>query len=217
MPNSEDITVWFEAEKLRALREALAQTGSNVEQELTKALEALYERSVPLRQRTEIACKLAEERRCIQEEQEKQAAEKYRVSVVCVIDSGAEHCWKLERHWNVLSIAALLRKAIRQSGKQIASDFEQLLGEKEAITPDEASQFATARFQGDVHVSGVFFVDFGEQVFTFIEPGEHPYQYHIQDISTAIFRASRKQYISEGEKMSRFWNALENKRIERRS
>ena len=217
MPNSEDITIWFEAEKLRALKKALEQTGSDVKQELTKTLEALYERSVPLHQRTAIACKIAEENKRAQEEEAIQAAEKYRMSIVCVNDDGLKHCWKLERECNFLSIAVLLRKAIRQSGKQTASDFEQLLGEKETVTPDEANQFAAARFQGDVHVSGVFFVDFAGQVFTFIEPGEQPYQYRIQDISTAIFQANRKQDISEKEKIGRFWRALENKRIERRS
>lgn len=211
--NSEDITIWFEVDKLRALKEALKQTDSDVEQELTKALEALYERSVHLHQRTAIACKIAEEKKRAREEEAKQAAKDYRVSIVHINGGGLEHCWKLEHSCSVLSIAELIRYAIRRSNKQITSDFEQLLGEKETITLDEVNQFAAARFQGDIHVSGVFFVDFVKQIFTLIEPGEQPYQYRIKDISTAIFQANRKHYSPESERISRFWKSLENKRI----
>lgn len=214
MLNSVDIIVWFQAEKLEALKRALEQTGSNVEQELEKSLDALYEQNVPLNQRTAIASKIAaEEKRC-QEELARQVAEQYRVSIVCVNDGGVEHCWKLERSLDVLAVATHLRRAMRQSDKQIAGCFEQRLGEKESITPDEVIQFTAARSQGDIHVSGVFSADFEEQVFTLVEPKEQPRQYRMKDISTAIFHASRKQGISNIEKTRRFWKALENKQVE---
>lgn len=213
MLNSVDITVWFQAEKLEALNRALEQTGSNVERELEKSLDALYEQNVPLSQRVAIDSKIAEEEKRDQEERDRQAAGKYRVSIVRVTDNGIEHCWKLERSWNILVIAAQLREAIRQSNKQTANYFEQRLGEKKAITLDEVNQFTAARFQGDVHISGVFWVNFEKQLFTFAEPGGHLYQYHMRDISTAIFQANRKQYSSESERMNRFWKALENKQL----
>ena len=176
MLNSVDITVWFQSEKLEALRQALDQTGSDVEQELEKFLEAFYEQNVPLNQRNAIDSKIAEEEKCYREECDRQAAEKYRVSIVRVTDNEIEHCWKLERSLNILLIAAQLREAIRQSNKQAANYFEQRLGEKKAITLDEVDQFTSARFQGDVHVSGVFSLDFEKQTFTFAEPGGHMYQ-----------------------------------------
>lgn len=211
MPNFTETLIWFQEDKLRALEKALEQSSATVEQMLYQELEALYERCVPEDQRCAIADKLAEEDRQNDLEEARKAIEAYRVSAVQIVCDGACRFWKLARAWDILSAAAILRKALRQTEHDPRDLFERELGEKEVISLSEFIRLGDSRFQGALQVTGVYCVDFDHLRFSFLQPAESWKTCDVKDISTAIYQAERKSGISKDEKLGRFMASLEER------
>lgn len=211
MVNCLGITLWYPEDKFNALSTALEPAGSSVEEELNRALEECYERLVPSEQRAEIAEKLAQEEQHEAEERARREAEAYRVSALKLLDSWSCEYKKLIRAWDILDLAAFAREAIRKAATSPGDYFYSKLREVECLSEDGFSELSRARFQDDLHVNGVFMVDFSARRFSFIVPGECWRNYDLKDISTAIFQADRKSGLSHQERLTRFFDALADK------
>lgn len=211
MTNYVEIPLWYPERKLNALSNVLEQTGSGVEQELMTALETLYEKVVPLKQRTDIAETLAQEEQLDAEERARRAAEAYRVSAVWLLCEGVYDYWKLTQAWDILDMAAFVRETIRQSKQSPRAFFEAKLEEKENLSEYDFEKLVASKVQNDFHVNGVFVMDFNAMKFAFVEPGMGWKIYHAKDISTASFKANQKDCISQPAKLRRFFAALEGK------
>lgn len=211
MSNYIEITLWCQEDKLRALSAALEPSGSSVVKEMEAALEDLYKRTLPAAQRTAIAEKLALEEREEAQERARRAAEAYRVSALWMEDGKTCGYWKLTRAWDVLCLARFLRAALRQSARPCADFFQEKLGEMECITQYEFEVLQNARDHNDIHINGVFSVDFSKHHFGFWLPGEGWRVYPFQDVSSAAFKASRKSSATQAECLERFFGALEGR------
>lgn len=211
MSNYIEITLWCQEDKLRALTAALEPSGSSVVKEMEAALANLYERTLPAAQRTAIAEKLAQEEHEEAQERARRAAETYRVSAVWMNLGKADGYWKLAGAWDVLELARFLRAALRQSARPCADFFQSKLVPLECISRHEFDALQDAHYRSDVHVKGVFSVDFPKQHFGFAIPGQGWRVYPFQDISTAAFKASRKSTATQAERLERFFRALEGK------
>lgn len=119
--------------------------------------------------------------------------------------------WKLTGAWDVLSLARFLRAAIRQSARPCADVFQEKLGKMEHISQYEFEVLQDAHDHNDIHISGVFFVDFSKHHFGFWFPGQGWRVYPFQDISSAAFKASRKNSATKEECLERFFGALEGR------
>mgnify|MGYP000008138714 FL=1 len=211
MSNYIEITLWCQEDKLRALSTALEPSGSSVVKEMEAALEDLYERTLPAAQRTVIAEKLAQEEREEAQERARRAAEAYRVSALWMERGKTSGYWKLTGAWDVLSLARFLRAAIRQSARPCADVFQEKLGEMDHISQYEFEVLQDAHDHNDVHINGVFSVDFSKHHFGFWLPGQGWQVYPFQDISSAAFKASRKNSATKEECLERFFGALEGR------
>lgn len=175
------------------------------------ALEDLYERTLPAAQRTAIAEKLAQEEREEAQERARRAAEAYRVSELWMRHGKNSGHWKLTGAWDVLNMACFLRAAIRQSARPCADFFQEKLGELKPISQREFETLQDARFHSDVHINGVFSLDFSKHHFGFLLPGQGWRVYPFQDISSAAFKASRKNSATKEECLERFFGALKGR------
>lgn len=211
MSNYIEITLWCQEDKLRALSAALEPSGSSVVKEMDAALADLYERTIPAAQRTAIAEKLAREEREEAQERARRAAEAYRVSGLWMNTGKVSSHWKLTGAWNVLELAHFLRTALRQSAQPHADFFQSKLGEMERISQREFEVLQDAHDHKDVHINGVFSIDFPKQHFGFLLPGRGWRIYPFQDVSTAAFKSSRKSNAIQAERLERFFDALEGK------
>lgn len=211
MSNYIEITLWCQEDKLRALSAALEPSGSSVVKELEAALEDLYERTLPAPQRAAIAEKLAREEREEAQERARRAAESYRVSALWMEHGKTSGYWKLTGAWDVLSMARFLRAALRQSARPCADFFQEKLGEMKCISQCKFEVLRDAYDHSDVHINGVFAIDFSKHHFGFWLPGQGWRVYPFQDVSSAAFKASRKSTATKAECLERFFNALEGR------
>ena len=135
----------------------------------------------------------------------------YRVSALWMERGKTSGYWKLTGAWDVLNLARFLRAAIRQSARPCADIFQEKLGEMEHISQYEFEVLQDAHDHNDVHINGVFSVDFSKHHFGFWLPGQGWRVYPFQDISSAAFKASRKNGATKEECLERFFGALEGR------
>lgn len=211
MANCLELTLWYPEDKFNALSTALEPTGSSVEKELGRALTELYERLVPSEQRTEIAEKLAQEEQHEAEERARREAEAYRVSALRLTTGRSCEYHKLTRAWDILTLAAFIREAVRKAPSSPSGDFRSRLGEVERLSEQDFAELSMARLHNDPHVNSVLQVDFSSRRFSFVMPGEGWRSYALKDISAAIYKAERKKGISHQERLHRFLGALADK------
>ena len=211
MVNCLGITLWYPEDKFNALSTALEPAGSSVEEELNRALEERYELLVPSEQRAEIAEKLAQEEQHEAEERARREAEAYRVSAIRLTTGRSCKYHKLTRAWDLLTLAAFIREAVRKAPSSPSGEFRSRLGETERLSTQDFAELSMARFRNDPHVNGAFQVDFPSGRFSFVMPGEGWRSYALKDISAAIYKAERKKGISHQERLRRFLDALTGK------
>ena len=211
MVNCLGITLWYPEDKFNALSSTLESAGSSVEEELNRVLEERYELLVPSEQRAEIAEKLAQEEQNEAEERARREAEAYRVSAIRLTTGRSCKYHKLTRAWDLLTLAAFIREAVRKAPSSPSGDFRSRLGEVERLSEQDFAELSMARLHNDPHVNGVFQVDFPSRRFSFVMPGEGWRSYALKDISAAIYKAERKKGISHQERLRRFLDALTGK------
>lgn len=211
MSNYIEVTLWCQEEKLRALTAALEPAGSSVVKEMEAALADLYERTLPAAQRMAIAEKLAQKERQEAQERARRAAEAYRVSALWMNLGKSSGYWKLTGAWDVLNLACFLRAALRQSVRPCADFFQEKLGETEHISRREFEVLQDAHDHNDIHINGVFSIDFSKHHFGFCLPEQGWRVYPFQDVSSAAFKACRKSTATKVECLERFLTALEGR------
>lgn len=212
MAHASEVCVWFPAMKLDALKEELGRQGTTVEVELLAKLEDLYERTVLLDRRVEIGAALAEQDRLAAEEDARRKAENYRVSVIRIHKDGWSECWKMERVIDFLFMARLLRKTLQLRRSDPVDTFATHMHDRVVISEAEYEVYARAMRSGDIHVSGVYDLDFGRQTLTVTNLRERSWKTcSFKDISAAVYRADRKEGLTWKAAMDRLENAMTGK------
>ncbi len=212
MAYASEVCVWFPVMKLDALKEELDRQGTTVEVALLAKLEELYEHTVLLDRRVEIDAALAEQDRLEAEDEARRKAENYRVSVMHVRWNDWNEYWKVERVVDLLLLARLLRKTLQIKHSDMAETFAAHMYDRVVISEAEYETLALAMRNGDVHVSGVYDLDFGRQTLTAMDLRERRWKAcSFRDISAAVYRADRKEGLTWKKTMCRLENAMTGK------
>lgn len=213
MPGYSDICLWFQTDKLNALKKALAEKKLKLEDKLLEKLEEIYCVYVPLEQRREIDERLAEMIREEDEETARRKAEQYRESVVRVIRNGQNRCWKITTAVSDVQIAGLLRKALRDPIGAPVSVFEELLGEKVEIGTAEFACVACMFLRSEKPAANAVTLDFDGEFVTLAKPGDGYLTYSMKDVSTAIYRAEQSRGLRAEQVAVRFYERLVGKTV----
>lgn len=204
MPGYTEVCVWLQNDKHEALKKILAAQNLKLEDKLQEKLEDIYCEYVPQSQREAIAAKIEAETRQEQEDAARRAAEMYRESVLKVISEGYVRCWKIGSALSDLHIARLLRKALREAASDHAGAFDELLGEKAEIPPEEFARVACMYLQGEKPAANAVTLDFDRELVTLAKPRDGFLTYYMKDVSTAIYQADRARGRVEQEVTRRF-------------
>lgn len=214
MPGYSDICLWFQTDKLDALKKALVEKELNLEDKLLEKLEEIYCVYVPLEQRQEIDERLAAMIREEEEDAARRKAEQYRESVVRVIRDGQNRCWKITAAVSDVQIAGLLRKALRDPARAPVSVFEELLGEKVEIGTTEFTCVACMFLRSEKPAANAITLDFDGEFVTLAKPGEGYLTYSMKDVSTAIYRAEQSRGLRAEQVAVRFYERLAEKTVD---
>jgi len=218
MASYNDITLWMEEHKLRALLDALGDREA-LGTEMNRRLEALYQEAVPADKRAAIDGFLEDQKRKEAEEQARLAAERYRVSAVRIVSANvhtgekADQCWKMERDWSVLDMARLLRTALRQNALPPDQELLRALKDAQEITREEFERIAADKLGGDAHVTTVCTLDFMRQLITMYKR-QGAVCYGMRDVSTAIYQADRRSGVRNESRMYQFSRHLDGKAVD---
>lgn len=213
MPGYSDICLWFQTDKLDALKKAMAEKELKLEDKLQEKLEEIYCVHVPLEQRQEIDEKLAALIREEEEDAARRKAEQYRESVVRVVRNGQNRFWKITAAVSDVQIAGLLRKALRDPIGTPSSIFEELLGEKVEIDTAEFTCVACMFLRSEKPATNAVTLDFDGEFVTLAKPGEGYLTYSMKDVSTAIYRAEQSRGLREEQVEVRFYERLAGKTV----
>ncbi len=209
MSNATEIILWYPVRKHDALQSALQDAGADLTAELSAFLDALYEQHVPETKRKEICDAMEQEERAAA----RQAVANQRVCVIRVVYLHRRWEWKLISVVDTLHLARALRTALQQNKSVTVDAFLVRLGEKESISPEEYECMSIAKIQNSSHVTTACCLDFDQQIMSIATPSEGWCSYRMKDISTAIYQADRKKYITARKALERFNDALQGKQL----
>ena len=214
MAHATEVCVWFPAMKLDALKTELDKQDTTVEIRLLAKLEELYEQTIPEARRAEIGAILAEQDRLAAEEDARRKAESYRVSAMHIHRNGWSEYWKMDRAVDFLLLARLLRKTFQLKHNDLVDTFAAHMHDRDVISEAEYEVYARAMRNGNIHVSGVYDLDFSRQTLTVTDLLERSWKtYRFNDVSVAAYRADRKEGLSWKEAIGRLEKALAGKCI----
>ena len=141
--------------------------------------------------------------------QEIEAAKKF--SAFHVREHGQEEYFQLERPWDVLNAASILREYLRKDKRDSFSDF---CGIRQRITAEEFDQLIGAHMENPKKVTGVFALDFDKKEFSTVDAADGWRSYFMQDVSVAAYRAFRAEGLSDRQRMARFMERLADCKIQ---
>lgn len=201
---SREITLWLDERWCRALEKHLPN--GSIEDTLNAHLDNLINQ-LP----TDVYEKISTE---IQKEdmlsaQEREAAKKY--AVFRISEHGKVQHLQVERGLEFLDAARLLRTYLR--GERGADAFSQMLHEAQEISLSEFNWMENLRMENSGKVTGAFMLDFGRQQFSALNIMDGWQMFNMQDVSTAVYHADRKQWLSSEKRWEIFLDKLDSKAL----
>ena len=196
--DSREISVWLDKRWYAALSRHL--DGGTVEDQLDRYLKELISQ-LPKEEYDQISREIQEED--LRQQQEIEAAKKF--SAFHVRERGQEEYFQLERPWDVLNAASILREYLRKDKQDSFSDF---CGIRQRITAGEFDRLVGAHMENPKKVTGAFALDFDKKEFSTVDAADGWRSYFMQDVSVAAYRAFRAEGLSERQRMARFTERL---------
>lgn len=196
--DSREISVWLDKRWYAALSRHL--DGGTVEDQLDSYLKGLISQ-LPKEEYDQISREIQEED--LRRQQEIEAAKKF--SAFHVRERGQEEYFQLERPWDVLNAASILREYLRKDKQDSFSDF---CGIRQRITAGEFDRLVGAHMEDPQKVTGAFALDFDKKEFSTVDAADGWRSYFMQDVSVAAYRAFRAEGLSNKQRMARFTERL---------
>ena len=201
---SREITLWLDERWCKALEKHLPN--GSIEDTLNAHLDNLINQ-LP----TDVYEKISTE---IQKEdmlsaQEREAAKKY--AVFRISEHGKVQHLQVERGLEFLDAARLLRTYLR--GERGTDAFSQMLHEAQEISLSEFNWMENLRMENSGKVTGAFMLDFGRQQFSALNIMEGWQMFNMQDVSTAVYHADRKRWLSSEKRWEIFLDKLDSKAL----
>ncbi|MCM1149476.1 MAG: hypothetical protein NC319_05255 [Butyricicoccus sp.] len=199
-----EIVLWVDERWYDALSRHL-QDGT-VEDKLKEYLDGLISQ-LPEQEYERISSEIYDE-----EQMEKQRQEKSRqLAVFHVKEHGEESYIQTDRGLEFLDTARMLRAYLR--GECEAPSFSQTIYNAQEITAEHFQQMADLRMENTGQVTGAFELDFDGQTIAALNIMDGWKTYAMKDVSTAVYYADKKHYISNEDRWTRFLDRLDGKEL----
>lgn len=209
--NDEEIVLYFNEHRLRKLESYLLKDGSSVEHELQNLLNRFYEQTVPENERIEVEAQIELERE--REAAEREAARRF--AVVHFHEGEDDFFFTSEVRNNFYSIANLYRSTLKDEiGKNTLDSIA--LNNFLACEPISDMTFSVlcSAMPNDPRITALVEFDFDRSTVSVCENSANVWQtYSLKDVSTAMYKAERKEGLSLETRHEIFATALEGKEI----
>lgn len=209
--NAIDITLYLNADRVRALAEALGeQTAETVEDKLAEAFDTLYQEYVPDEQRASIEARI--EREDAAEQARLEAARRF---AVYHIRENGDDCHFTSDCFRT-PLQAAYRYRLYDRG-ELSADPETLAAAFIETTPISLQAFgaACADIRADSRITALIEFDLDEGQVSVCDSTDNEWQtYSLHDFSVAAYKAFRSDYRSEECRREIFNNSLAGKEMD---
>lgn len=207
----EEIVLYFNEHRLAKLENYLLKDGSSVEHELQNLLDRFYEQTVPEHERVEVEAQIELERE--QEAAEREAS--HRFAVVHFHEGEDDFFFTSELRNNFYSIANLYRSTLKDEiGKYTLDSIAQSNFSGCQAINDMTFSVLCSAMPNDPRITALVEFDFDHNTVSVRESGDNAWRaYNLKDVSTAMWKAERKEYLPLTARREIFATALEGKEI----
>ena len=205
MAQHEEIVLWLDRRWKNAIEKHLK--GETLQEHLETVLDELCNQ-LPQREYERIS-------RAIQSEAAAQRAEEEAARTYAayhVTENGKEWYYKTTPGEELLGAARMLRKYLKDTERSTGK-FISLYSQAQPITPEEYQHLMHLRMENTGKVTGVFDLDFDKREFSAVHTIEGWKTWAMQDVSTAVYRAAKKQLVSGDVMLQKLLECLNGKEI----
>jgi len=201
---STDITVFYSTLRLQAMERTLKDKGQSVSSAVEAMLDELYQKTVPLRERNEIEAQIRQEEAQVAADAE--AARRFGVYHIWEKD---EDAFFISETHNDLYMAACECRKYLQDGK--AFPLAEYFKHKQTVSMYDNMKCAS-HIGHDPRITMVIDLDVDQGLCVVKSQGDDGWkQYRMKDLSTAIYRATRKEGLRFADRLERFNGYLADK------
>ena len=207
-----DITIFYNQERLDAMRRILATQGMDLETAIYGQMDALYESVVPAQERVVLDKKI--ERENAQRQAEYEASRRF--AIVHLHDEQEDYHLISEMHTSFFQSARIFREATRDSRDHSAWLGRMKAGFRShnAIAPEVFAQYCED-MPNDNRITALIEYDLENGMVSACESSDnHWLTYKLKDVATAAFYAERKLSIPNDTRREIFETRLMGKEIE---
>ena len=188
MAQHEEIVLWLDRRWKKAIEKHLK--GETLQEHLETVLDELCNQ-LPQREYERISREIYAEDAANREAEE--AARTY--AAYHVVENGQEWYYKTTPGEELLGAARMLRKYLKDTERSTGK-FISLYSQAPPITPEEYRHLMHLRMENTGKVTGVFDLNFDKREFSAVHTIEGWKTWAMQDVSTAVYRAAKKQLVS---------------------
>lgn len=205
----EELVLYFNSHRLAKLESYLLKNGSSVEHELQNLLDRFYEQTVPEHERVKVEAQIKLER-------EREAAEREasrRFAVVHFHEGEDDFFFTSELRNSFYSIANLYRSTLKDEiGKYTLDSIAQSNFSGCQAINDVTFSVLCSAIPNDPRITALVEFDFDHNTVSVRDSGDNA-AYNLKDVSTAMWKAERKENLSLTARHEIFATALEDKEI----
>ena len=205
MAQHEEIVLWLDRRWKNAIEKHLK--GETLQAHLETVLDELCNR-LPEREYERISREIYAEDVASCEAEE--AARTY--VAYHVVECGQEWYFKTSPGEELLGAARMLRKYLKDTERSTGK-FISLYSQAQPITPEEYQHLIHLRMENTGKVTGVFDLDFDKREFSAVHTIEGWKTWAMQDVSTAVYRATQRQLVSGDVMLQKLLECLNGKGI----
>lgn len=205
-----DINLFYNTYRLEAMERVLHSQGKRIEDELYPFLDSLYERLVPAQERVDIENRIAAEN--AQAAAEEEAA--MRFGVVHLHQGDDDFFLIANEQRNLYTMAALYRRQLQPNiGKVSLWDLTGRFHKADRVFQSDYLRLCR-QMPTDHRITSLMEVDFDNGTVSVCDNRDsHWTTYSLKDVSTAIYKAERKNDLSSAVRQKIFDEALQGKAI----
>lgn len=215
-----DVSIYYDENRIAAMERILKDQNKNLDDEIRKQMDALYERIVPEQERTDIEERSRQEE--IQRAAEYEASRRF--ALVHLHDADTDYYLLSERHKDFMQAARLYRAVTKdihsllgKGGKSPLSELHQMriaFMDHESLT-EEAYTKLVENAPNDQRITAMIEFDFENWTISACESSDNHWStYTLKDASTASFYADRRMGVSDRMRHEIFENRLEGKELD---
>lgn len=205
MAQHEEIVLWLDRRWKNAIEKHLK--GETLQEHLETVLDELCNQ-LPQREYERISREIYAEDAANREAEE--AARTY--AAYHVMENGNEWYYKTTPGEELLGAARMLRKYLKDAERSTGK-FISLYSQAQPITPEEYQHLMHLRMENTGKVTGVFDLDFDKREFSAVHTIEGWKTWAMQDVATAVYRATQRQLVSGDVMLQKLLECLNGKGI----